>query len=388
VIAASLLLRKINPGVKIIYGGPQVTLDDDYSKLALRSGLADVTVYGEGEKPLLAALRSLAEGGRGAVEGTQTYDRATGLFMMNPPKSLVSLEGLPFPDIADQLMKGETELKVHTNRGCIFSCHFCSYPLVLDSFRQMSPGRAVAMISALFKKYKMRTLMLNDNAINYSTGWLERFAAEMKKRGPACKWTARFSPARPVTEALALSLKAAGLETVIIGGESLSDATLKRMNRPCGAKETLAMIHLFASLGFRTQVNFISGFPGETQRDYELTFRAIRELMEKYENFSANINQFRITMNSYCYLYPERFGASIVRADRLADLAGRLKHTISRAPLYFDIPGAGESVRRFNEMKFHCEASRFFYSKAEVKGLIAKAKRGKTRVKKIAGREK
>lgn len=376
VIAASLLLRKMNPGVKIIYGGPQVSLDYDYSKLALRAGIADIVVIGEGEKPLLAIARDLKAGGSGAVEGTLTYNRSAALFMMNHPKSLVNLDELPFPDISDQVMKGETELKLHANRGCIFFCHFCSYPGVLNRFRQMSPERAVEMIADLYKKHKMRSLMLNDNAINYSLEWLERFAEEMKKRGPGCKWTARFSPARPVTAALAQSLKEAGLDTVIIGGESLSGRTLKKMNRPCGAKETLAMINTFASLGFRTQVNFIAGFPGESERDYAQTLRAIRELMEKYENFAANINYFRITMNSYCCLYPQRFGASIVRADSLAELAGRLKHTVSGTPLYFNLPDNKAGVKRFREMKFACGASRFFYEKGAVRGLIAKIKRG------------
>src|SRR5215467_6096866 len=83
----------------IVGGGPQLTESPASAALALRSGLFDAVVQGEGEEPLRALYAAFCENGRRRVEGvagTRYVDSRSGE-LVAMPMPLLNLSALPFP---------------------------------------------------------------------------------------------------------------------------------------------------------------------------------------------------------------------------------------------------------------------------------------------------
>jgi len=98
-MAAAQLKRRPKPPF-IIAGGPQMTESVNAAKLALRSGLVDLVVLGEGEETLRCvyeAFQSDTRTLRGEVGGTMRWDHRTQEFITSK-RPLLALRELPVPD--------------------------------------------------------------------------------------------------------------------------------------------------------------------------------------------------------------------------------------------------------------------------------------------------
>ena len=234
--------------------------------------------------------------------------------------------------------------------------------------------KVIDMMHYLSKKYKTRQLAFTDNAINYSADWVKQFAEELQKRDLHLKWSVRFTPAVNVPKTLAMKLEKAGLETAIIGIESLSDKTLRKMNRPCNAKDNLKCIHSFASLpGVVTIVNLIAGFPGETDREYSQTLRSLRLLLVRYGKIYVNANMYKVASSSYCFNNPKKYGIKLIRTRSL-NCPG-LNEIIKNMPLYFKVSSGGNTIKRHRVLRNLAHVSMILASKYDDKSSITQARR-------------
>jgi radical SAM superfamily enzyme YgiQ (UPF0313 family) len=159
--------------------------------------------------------------------------------------------------------------QIQTTRGCPFTCRFCSVPDISgQSFRFKPVDRVIAEIKALPRsgviKDRMKAVYFVDDNFISRTRYTKRLLEAMVplyESGELGEWSAEttLNVCRD-TELLDL-FAAAGCSTLIIGFESISEATLKAMDKEVNFclsyPDAIEEIH---SRGMSIVGNFIVGF--------------------------------------------------------------------------------------------------------------------------------
>ncbi|MCQ4924818.1 B12-binding domain-containing radical SAM protein [Tissierella carlieri] len=118
------ILKTVNPKIKIILGGPEVSFDGE--KILEDNKFIDFIIYGEGEETFREFIKK-------TIDGNEDYDDIEGLIysqgnkiIKNPPRPLIkdlNIIPSPYKNIGD-----EFENKIvyfESSRGCPFNCEFC-----------------------------------------------------------------------------------------------------------------------------------------------------------------------------------------------------------------------------------------------------------------------
>jgi radical SAM superfamily enzyme YgiQ (UPF0313 family) len=131
-------LRKVQPGVKIWYGGPEVTYDAKSSLEGNRE--PDGIIIGEGEQTFLELVQYYVEG-RSSLKaicglvfkesavliadvGNNTTLTAEDQIIETPHRQLLCLDDIPFPYDNIENFKNKI-IYYESSRGCPFSCSYC-----------------------------------------------------------------------------------------------------------------------------------------------------------------------------------------------------------------------------------------------------------------------
>lgn len=118
------LLKKIDPELLIIFGGPEVSYDtaewmENYHDI-------DFIVMGEGELTFKQLLQEI-EGAKAFRNVPGIAFRESGQVVITPQRNKLDLREIPspyrFPEDIPQLAK--RVIYIETSRGCPFSCQFC-----------------------------------------------------------------------------------------------------------------------------------------------------------------------------------------------------------------------------------------------------------------------
>ena len=118
------ILKIVNPNLKIILGGPEVSFDGEL--VMENHPFIDYIIYGEGEetfRELLLAVKEKKEN-YGSIKGLIYRDKYN--IVKNLPRPLMqNLNNIPSPY---ENIKGEFKNKIvyfESSRGCPFNCKFC-----------------------------------------------------------------------------------------------------------------------------------------------------------------------------------------------------------------------------------------------------------------------
>jgi B12-binding domain/radical SAM domain protein len=256
-------------------GGPHATgapLD------TLQMGF-DYAVRGEGEIVLPQMIRSLAEGDRRFA----AEDRV--------------VEGIPLPnlDTFPPVSFGHHLYPpIEITRGCIFSCRYCSVPLVFDGrLRHRSVESVVSAGERLVrtgKRWDFR--FISPNSLGYGStgrrpreGSVEKLLGALRDLGGNKRiFFATFpSEARPdfVTDRMVeIVSELADNRKISIGAQSGSDEVLRRIRRGHGVETVYRAVETILSRGLTPIVDFILGLPGEEEEDQRLTLAAMGSITE------------------------------------------------------------------------------------------------------------
>ncbi|HEY9844558.1 MAG TPA: radical SAM protein, partial [Candidatus Obscuribacterales bacterium] len=149
-LALAEAVRAVNPGVLMVFGGPQVP--DKPERFLREHPFINVCVHGEGEEVFLKLLES-PRGEWDGIPGISWID-AEGSFRTNGKAPRVTgLDAIPSPYLNgyfDALMREHpTQQWVgvwESNRGCPFSCTFCDWGTINSKVLRFSPERVQAEI--------------------------------------------------------------------------------------------------------------------------------------------------------------------------------------------------------------------------------------------------
>jgi B12-binding domain/radical SAM domain protein len=231
------------------------------------AGYADYVIVGEGEFTLPRLLEAIERGGTGNIPGVATQDYYT------PVASCVRLDAYP--------AFSEKQGFVEISRGCPYSCGYCQTPQI---FGHCMRHRSIDAIAGYANRYE-HARFVSPNAFAYGSDGIhprwEKIEALFKKLNNQIFFGTFPSEVRPeciCAESLSLVNRYCTNTKLHFGAQSGSDAVLERLHRGHTTADVLHAVDLCTEYGITPVVDFIVGFPFESDDDQLSTVNLIRQV--------------------------------------------------------------------------------------------------------------
>lgn len=275
-------VRSVLPECVLVAGGPDVSYNaENY----LQAGF-DVIISGEGEQSLLELVQALKQTKDLADIPGISY-LAEGKLVENPAREKMRhLADLPFPDRAAipfenyletwQTHHGLRTANISTQRGCPYTCKWCSTAVYGQSYRRNSPERVVEEILLLKDRYGVEALWFVDDVFTVSHKWVGGLHAAFQ----AAKLKIPFeciTRAERLNDEILHKLKDMGCFRIWIGAESGSQRIIDRMDRRVDLQEVQDMMRRTQALGMEAGTFLMVGYPGETHDDIRQSLDHLRK---------------------------------------------------------------------------------------------------------------
>ena len=267
---------------KIILGGPDVTYNlENY----LRTG-ADFLIIGEGEATTFELYQAIVNDKPfSGIDGIAYLDNGN-VFRTAARTKFRELNDLPLPNReaipnAKYLETwknnhGESSMTISTQRGCPYTCKWCSTAVYGQSYRRR-PAHLVAQEMKMLKEtYAPDAIWFVDDVFTISHKWLTAFHEEVVKQKAQIRFECITRAERLNPEILQL-LKEAGCFRIWIGAESGSQKIIDLMDRRVDVNHVKKMIQDTNALGIETGTFIMVGYPGESESDITATIDYLKE---------------------------------------------------------------------------------------------------------------
>lgn len=277
---------------QIILGGPDVTYNiGNY----LRAG-ADFVVIGEGEETTCELCNAIMQKGDfHAVNGIAFFEN--NVVVQTPPRAKFrELDQLPLPNrraIPNEKYletwkknHGMSSMTISTQRGCPYTCKWCSTAVYGQSYRRRPAHLVAAEMKMLKEDYKPDAIWFVDDVFTISHKWLTAFHEEVVRQDAQIRFECITRAERLNDEILRL-LKEAGCFRIWIGAESGSQKIIDAMDRRVEVEHVKKIIQDTNALGIETGTFIMLGYPGETATDITQTIEYLKQ---------ANPTQYTITV--------------------------------------------------------------------------------------------
>jgi radical SAM superfamily enzyme YgiQ (UPF0313 family) len=283
--ALKLIAKAKEVGATVVLGGPEPA---NYAEEYLTRG-ADIIVAGEGEKALEALIPHLRRCGLAALDTLPgiRFRSDDGQVVATPSRAQIGdLDAQPFPDrdaidleqylTTWQTHHGVRSVSLITARGCPYTCNWCSHSVYGRSHRRRSPENVADEIELIRERYRPNQLWYADDVFSIHPKWLQRFAAELKRRGLHYPFETITREDR-LNDTIVRTLASMGCYRLWIGAESGSQRILDGMDRRTNAVRMRDMIRLVKAHGIRAGTFIMVGYEGETWDDIKLTADHLRD---------------------------------------------------------------------------------------------------------------
>ncbi|WP_445453232.1 B12-binding domain-containing radical SAM protein [Flavobacterium sp. 25HG05S-40] len=267
---------------KTVLGGPDVTYNiENY----LNSG-ADFIAIGEGEETTFELHQ--------AIINQEDYSKVNGIaFLENgmviqtPARTKFrELDELPLPN-RDAIPNekyletwkrnhGESSMTISTQRGCPYTCKWCSTAVYGQSYRRRPASLVAAEMKMLKDKYNPDAIWFVDDVFTISHKWLTAFHEEVVKQNAQIRFECITRAERLNDEILRL-LKEAGCFRIWIGAESGSQDIIDAMDRRVDVNHVKKIIQDTNAIGIETGTFIMLGYPGETEKNIHETIQYLKE---------------------------------------------------------------------------------------------------------------
>lgn len=251
----------------------------------LKAGF-DLVAVGEGEQIITDLLTTLAENNdyRG-VRGIAYLDN--GQLVKNGKGHTIDLND--YPPCASRFRKfGPVEI----TRGCIYACKFCQTPYVNKArFRHRSIENIAHYVRVMaangLRDYRFLTPTsfsygsqdetVNSDAIECMLATVREMIGKQRRIFYGT-FPSEIRPEHVTAKNMAMLKKYVDNDNVIIGGQSGSQHILDSSGRGHDVDAIINAVTICVKAGFRPNVDFLFGLPGETRRDAQLTIDLANKL--------------------------------------------------------------------------------------------------------------
>lgn len=274
-VALATLVRERYPRRKIVFGGHQVFFQSDVARVP--ASVADAICKGEGERTICQIME----------RGFERLDEVTGLYLPNEngwqltsePSLERDLDSIAWPrfEEIDLGQYGKRFLPLMGSRGCIGRCIFCSDRRRTAGFRYRSARDQVDELEYLSERFDVEHFPYNDPLLNGDLRMLEEKSGEIVRRGLEVRYGGNMMVRKQMPREMFDNARKSGLCVALIGVESGSATTLRHMRKRHTPEMASRFVRDCHAAGIKTLLNFIIGFPTETEEHFEETLRFIRE---------------------------------------------------------------------------------------------------------------
>jgi len=248
----------------------------------------DYVGIGEGEQIIVDAVTAhLTRQSMETVKGIASLK--AGQLIRNGRGEYIDLDDYPAASLRYKKF-GPIEI----TRGCIYACRFCQTPYVNKArFRH----RSIDVICETARHMKQNGLrdyrFISPTSLSYGSqdesvnlDAIEQLLSAMRSilghegRLFFGTFPSEVRPEHVTPRTLALLKRYVDNDNLIIGGQSGSEQVLQNSRRGHGVDEVVRAVELTVRSGFRPNVDFLYGLPGETREDAQATLKLALKLSD------------------------------------------------------------------------------------------------------------
>ncbi|WP_242659544.1 TIGR04013 family B12-binding domain/radical SAM domain-containing protein [Thermostaphylospora chromogena] len=249
----------------------------------------DMAAIGEGESTIIALVAALREGTPlTSVPGLALRDD-DGVAVRTGPARQLPLDAFPsFPNRRRHF--GPIEI----TRGCRYTCRFCQTPFMFGGrFRHRSVASVREHVRWMAEHGLRDVRFITPTSLSYGSQGpdpaldaVEELLAAVKEELPPHgrvffgSFPSEVRPEHVTPEAMRLLKRYVANDNIIIGAQSGSDEILAAAGRGHGVQPVRDAVRIAVEHGFRPNVDFIFGMPGESARDQEASLKLAAELAD------------------------------------------------------------------------------------------------------------
>lgn len=274
-------VKKRQPRLKVIAGGPEVTEDSRY---ILENPVVDAGCLGEGELAFSEYIEHLLGQKRDLADIQGIFYREAGAPVWTPPRlALEEINELPSPYLTGMLNPQEYGvICIETRRGCRFRCAYCGEGIRPLRFFQIE---TVEKELELAVGLGVKKIIFMESAFNLSPHF-PRICRLIKRINKGNLVLGAAIYAEYVTEESAAMLKECGRWALDIGLQSVDPVVLKNIGRRLNRERFIRGLSILRKRDIPFSINLMVGLPGQTAESFKRTVAFLEENeLIAYANF-------------------------------------------------------------------------------------------------------
>jgi ribosomal peptide maturation radical SAM protein 1 len=347
-LAAARQLKHLTPSVVTVFGGANC---DGTQGEALHRNFPwlDHVVRGEGEAAFPALLAALRRGTAPRDVPGLCWTDADGNRHVNPlPTAPLPPELLPTPEFTpffDRFQRSpareqvEPKLVLEGSRGCWWGekhhCTFCGLNGSTMAFRSKDPDVFLREINELAARHQVLDIIVVDNILDM--GHLRTLVPQLAASGHDFRF--HFEIKSNLRKRHLSALAAAGIVQVQPGIESLSTHVLQLMDKGVTGCQNVRHLRDAQSAGVSAAWNYLFGFPGESEADYDTVITQMAAL--EHLTPPGGVTRIAIERFSPYFDRPELGFSRLRSAAHYAHVYDLPEEELRDLAYLFDAPQAG-----------------------------------------------
>jgi anaerobic magnesium-protoporphyrin IX monomethyl ester cyclase len=269
------ITKKINPEVKVIFGGTHAT---NFWQETLTDKNVDLVVIGEGELTFLDLLNKYSENQSIQDVPGIAYRNNKGKPIKTGVREPLDIKTLPILDYASLDMKRyitfnedyqmkTPSFQLSTSRGCPMDCIYCSVKTVWGhKWRGKTPDQVLDEIEYLQKNFGIKEISFLDDSISVDPHRFKAICQGIIDRGLKIYWSTPNGIAHwTLNKEILLLMRRAGCYRITFGIESGNNEIRKFIGKPFDLAQAKELLQYANKIGMWTVITTIFGFPYETK---------------------------------------------------------------------------------------------------------------------------
>ena len=293
--SAMKVIGGIDDGGKIVVGGIHPTIcPDDFTSV-------DYVVRGEAEKSIVDIVEGRVAERIVNCEIVRDLDT-----LPFPAREIMPIEHLRhLGGVHGDAYRGDgASTTIISSRGCPFHCTFCCKIQQTEFVRYRSALNVKEEVVECQEKYDIHHFRFVDDIFTLNKKRVYELCDALK---PLDVYWLTITRADVVDQRMLDKMYGAGCREVALGIESGSQRMLNLMGKRETTQQYLKSIEMIKKAGLKVKCFFMYNFPGETEKDLELTKKFI--LKAKPDKWT--LSRFSPLPGSYIWNHPKEFNLKI-----------------------------------------------------------------------------